>query len=330
MRRCRIIHRMRTCSIWLLLLVLAALLAASCGESGEEAPVLSATVTAISTAESINVTPIVRTAARPAPTSAQAPQATALPTSTQAPQATLTPNGTSTPSPTPVPPAPTLTPTPEPTATADPNPTSAPSPAATRTLTHTATPSPAPTPTPSGPLYTEDFEDGLAQNWALETGWQVSREDGNTILLGRDHRWANFNEGSQWTNYAFMFRLKVRAGSVHLNYRLGEAGQFTRYFLSFNEGGLALGKQVGDEFTHISGIQKFQSPNTWHTVEIKGFEGHLQVFVDGLIELDVTEVDPCSRERSLSRPWTTRRSSLTISRSSGSPSPSRVPLPQRA
>ena len=220
---------MRTRSSWLLLVVLAALLAAGCRDGGEEASGLSPRLVAIPTAESIDVTPVVRAAATPAPTSTQATQATALPASTQA---------------------------------------------------------------PSGPLYTEDFEDGLAQIWALETGWQVSKEDGNTVLLGRDHRWANFNEGSEWTNYTFKFRLKVRAGSVHINYRLGGDGQFTRYFLSFKEGGLALSKQVGDEFTHISENEKSQSPNTWHTVEIKGFEGHLQVFVDGLIELDVTDADP--------------------------------------
>ncbi len=36
----------------------------------------------------------------------------------------------------------------------------------------------------------------------------------------------------------------------------------------------------------------FRRPNAWHTVEIKGFGGHLQVFVDGEMELDVTDEDP--------------------------------------
>ena len=117
-------------------------------------------------------------------------------------------------------------------------------------------------------------------------------EDGNTVLLGRDHRWARLNVGSEWTNYAFKFRLQVVSGSVHLNYRLSHTPRFTRYFVGFSEGGVALIKQVGDEFNNISGSGLPRRPSPWYTVEIKGFEGHLQVFVDGDLKLDVTDEDP--------------------------------------
>ena len=159
------------------------------------------------------------------------------------------------------------------------------------------TPTPAlkliatPTPTPSEPLYSEDFEDGPAQNWSLEPGWQVSKENGNTVLLGRGHYWANLTRGADWTDYVLKFRLKVRSAAVHLNYRMG-ANPFSRYFLSFSKEGLTLTKQVGDDFTEMMDNRNSYHLNTWHTVEIKGFAGHLQVLVDGVLELDLTDEEP--------------------------------------
>jgi hypothetical protein len=148
-----------------------------------------------------------------------------------------------------------------------------------------------PTPTLSEPLYSEDFEDDPAQDWSLGAGWQVSTVDGNTVLLGRDHYWANLTREADWTDYAFKFRLNMRVGAVHLNYRVGE-NPFSRYFLKFNEGGFTLNKQVGDDFIFMGDNWKSYPLNTWHTVEIKGFAGHLQVLVDGVLELDLTDEEP--------------------------------------
>ena len=170
-----------------------------------------------------------------------------------------------------------------------PEPTAAPPPPTPDTAAAIAAQS---APMPSELLYSEDFEDGLARDWSLGPGWQVSEIDGNAVLVGQGHNWANLNEGSDWTNYAFKFRLKVRAGSVHLNFRLLQGRQFTRYFIGFDEGGLDLNRQVGDDFTHIAARGWFPSPNTWHTVEIKSFAGHLQVFVDGERKLDLTDEEP--------------------------------------
>ncbi|MFQ5922730.1 MAG: hypothetical protein ACE5M4_07780, partial [Anaerolineales bacterium] len=141
-------------------------------------------------------------------------------------------------------------------------------------------------------LYSEDFEDGQARDWTLEPGWQVSQEGGNFVLHGQGHRWANLTQGATWGNYSFRFRLKLLSGAVHINYRLGEDGQFTRYFFGFHEGGLHLQKQIDDNSTFISETEQFHRPDAWHTVEIKGFEGHMQVFVDGELELDTTDADP--------------------------------------
>jgi photosystem II stability/assembly factor-like uncharacterized protein len=145
---------------------------------------------------------------------------------------------------------------------------------------------------PSGPLYGEDFEDGLARGWDLDTGWEVSQQGGNFVLHGQGHRWANLSQGRNWTDYAFKFRLKLLKGAVHLNYRLSHEPRFTRYYFGFSEEGFALSKQIENDFTSISRSEKLHRLNVWHTVEIRGFEGRLQVFVNGELELDVTDRDP--------------------------------------
>ena len=153
-----------------------------------------------------------------------------------------------------------------------------------------------PIPNFSEPLHSEDFEDGPSENWSLETGWQLSKENGNTVLHGRDHYWASLTRGDDWTNYAFKFRLKLRSEAVHLNYLIGE-NPFSRYFLSFSERGLSLTKQVGNDFTDMMDNWNSYPLNTWHTVEIKGFAGHLQVLVDGVLELDLTDEKPLLQGR---------------------------------
>ena len=141
------------------------------------------------------------------------------------------------------------------------------------------------------PLHSDDFEDSLGNDWSLETGWQFSKENGNTVLLGRDHYWARLNPGADWTNYSFKFRLKLHSEAVHLNYLIGE-NPFSRYFLSFSEQGLSLSKQVGDDFTEMMDSRNSYRMNTWYTVEIRGFAGRLQVLVDDLLEMDLTDQQP--------------------------------------
>ena len=170
--------------------------------------------------------------------------------------------------------------------------TATPSDTATTTVTATSPPpAPIPTSAPSSDsaltltplelLYSEDFEDGLAQDWALEPGWEVTKEDANSVLLTQDGHFAAFNKGIDWTNYAFKFRLQVRSGAVHLFYRLSQALERTRYYISFGAGGdLSLSRQVVGDTNIIAEGGIFPRPTTWHTVEIKGFEGRLQVFVE--------------------------------------------------
>lgn len=147
----------------------------------------------------------------------------------------------------------------------------------------------------SNVLFHDDFEDGVADGWSLEPGWQVEQEDGNYVLRGEGHYWARLRIGGNWTDYAFKFRLKLLEGTIHLNYRMSEAGHFRRYFIGFHDQGLYLQKQIDNRFTELREILVPHKLNVWHEVEIRGYQAHLQVLVDGTLELDYVDEDPLLR-----------------------------------
>jgi hypothetical protein len=161
-------------------------------------------------------------------------------------------------------------------------------------------PAPTWTPTPyvkacrPGVLYCEDFEDGRADGWDLWSGWTVEREGPNYILSGRGHNWATLvDQGWEWEDYRFSFRLKLLQGDIHLNYRLTEGP--IRYFIGFHQGGLSLTRQIRDAFTDLAAVEAPHVLNRWYQLEIVGWGGHIQVYVDGKLELDYTDRAPLRR-----------------------------------
>lgn len=146
-------------------------------------------------------------------------------------------------------------------------------------------------------LFSDDFQDGQADGWSfsdeagqpLPSPWPVEDDGGNLVLSGSDHQWATIGD-RPWTDYRFRLRVKLLPGAVHLNYRLGEPG---RYFLGFHEGGLYLNKEAPwGTFTDLASDSQPHTLNTWYTVEISGTAGHLQVYVDGSLRIDVTDPNP--------------------------------------
>ncbi len=188
---------------------------------------------------------------------------------------------------------PTTTPTTALTSTRTPLPTKAPT--ATWTPTRTPTRTPTLLPCKPGVLYCEDFEDGQASGWRVSnwrgepsSGWKVSRDNTNYVFTGEGHQWATLDNRS-WDDYRFSFRLKLIRGTIHLIYRLADG----RYYVGFNEDGLYLNKSLdnGPGFIVYSAANT-HTLETWHQVELVGWGGHLQVYVDGRLELDYVDSNP--------------------------------------
>ena len=141
-------------------------------------------------------------------------------------------------------------------------------------------------------LFHEDFQDKNADGWNLESGWMIKSENNNDVLSGKGHSWARIKKGEDWTNYSFKGRVKLLKGDIHLNYRLTDSDQFSRYFVGFNQGGLSLHKQVGEQFTLLTESFSSYTTNRWYQLEIKGEGSHLQVYVDNLLALEYQDISP--------------------------------------
>jgi hypothetical protein len=139
---------------------------------------------------------------------------------------------------------------------------------------------------PTSPAYKEDLQDGRAQGWELPAGWRIENPSGSPVLAGRGHQWATL-KGKSWQDYEFSLWLTLQRGTIHLNYR--NAPGPNRYFVGFQEGGLYLKKQEGSRFTDLASSAVSHTLGEPHLVQIAGRGGHIEVFVDGVKEVDYTD-----------------------------------------
>ena len=163
---------------------------------------------------------------------------------------------------------------------------------------------PAPVQTGQAPqewttLFQDDFEDGDANDWQVNTGWKVELEGSNHVLSGAGYTSAILTAGYDWTDYRFKTRIKLVDNAAHygetqLSYRRSDNG---RYVVCFWSGGLALGKErlgTGHELASDAVPHSF---DVWYDLEIVGVQGHLQVYVNGALRLEYTDSDPLRHGR---------------------------------
>ena len=69
-------------------------------------------------------------------------------------------------------------------------------------------------------LFEDDFEDGNAIGWELESGWQVEDDNGNYVLSGVEHSRASSGD-ILWKNYSLKVDVKLldENSATHLNFR---------------------------------------------------------------------------------------------------------------
>jgi photosystem II stability/assembly factor-like uncharacterized protein len=139
-------------------------------------------------------------------------------------------------------------------------------------------------------IYQEDFESGQAQDWTLDSGWQVIQDMGNYVLSGQGHTWATLPTKS-YDDYRLSFKLKVLSGSMHLNFRINSTG---RYFIGFNPRDSQLHKQYWPDtlLDNLAKKNQTHKGNEWHQIEIAGNGDTLTFIVDGNTEWIYTDPEP--------------------------------------
>jgi Tol biopolymer transport system component/outer membrane protein assembly factor BamD (BamD/ComL family) len=175
--------------------------------------------------------------------------------------------------------------------------------AATATLKPASTPAPTRTSPPtvqvqqcaSGVVFCDDFETGRADRWDLN-GWIVVQDGDNYVLSGSVHHGVSLTtQGYAWGDHRVRFQLKLEKGGIHLDFRESIETGHRRYFVGFSESRLVLVKQVRDQFSDLVSTDAPPPFNRWCDVEILAVGGHLQVYIDGDLQLEYTDPDPLER-----------------------------------
>jgi hypothetical protein len=147
-------------------------------------------------------------------------------------------------------------------------------------------------PTHSKLDFFDDFE--LEQpEWDLENGWAIEDVEGNNVLRGLGHSFAQLNY-NKLNSFAFKAKFKRQKGGIHFNFRRnGLPDGLHRYYVSVRENGLALNKQLGENSFHVlakpSGNLDFSK---WHWIEIKADGADIRVFIDGKLCICYKDSDP--------------------------------------
>jgi hypothetical protein len=144
-------------------------------------------------------------------------------------------------------------------------------------------------------LFQDDFQDKNAHRWQLEPGWQIGMEENNYFLSGKGHSWARLEQGQEWKDYTFQCRIKLIEGDMHLNFRLSQNDQFSRYFVGFSPEGIYLNKQVDDQFSALAEEITLFNPDQWYRLEIMVRGPDIQLFVHDQLLLDYYDPVPLNK-----------------------------------
>lgn len=146
------------------------------------------------------------------------------------------------------------------------------------------------------------FEDNfdISDNWSfsdmngepVELGkeWVIIDENGNKVLKGAGHNWANAGDEA-WTDYVFKAKIKFSKGGVHVNFRKKAAD---RYFLGITETGVYLNEQFnqGKEIAELAKSEEAVDLDKWHSLAIVVNNDNTQIFLDEILLINYTDKNP--------------------------------------
>lgn len=139
------------------------------------------------------------------------------------------------------------------------------------------------------PPFEDNFEDGNANGWNLESGWSIINDMGNYVLQGTEHKWASAGLDS-WTDYTFETKVKLIEDGMHINFRFSNVG---RYAIGVNERGLYLMRTVfPDTHTNLANAEVTFEKNTWIPIKIVGKGNNIKVYVNDELKIDYTDDNP--------------------------------------
>ena len=139
-------------------------------------------------------------------------------------------------------------------------------------------------------LFQDNFEDGVVENWELESGWEIKSEKNNYTLSGSGHRCARPNV-SGWTDYTIEADIKIIRGGLHFNIRYNTGEVSSRYFLGIHQSGLYLRKQIGKDFFDLIELSKPLKLRKWNKFKISVEGNNIKVYINNTLKINYNDDD---------------------------------------
>lgn len=137
--------------------------------------------------------------------------------------------------------------------------------------------------------FVDDFQGGSTARWVVQPGWSAGEEGGNGYLHAAAAGQATLVQPLTRSQYRLRADVRLVGGSAALWYRRSFDGTHG-YRLHVAPDGLRLYRWQGDGNVTLLGADPAPIPaGTWHTLQISGTLGHLQVWVDGNPRIDLDD-----------------------------------------
>lgn len=141
-------------------------------------------------------------------------------------------------------------------------------------------------------LFQDDFQDGQAEEWTISSAWSVQQSDNLYVFGATGYGGAWLAQGQNWENYIFRAGARVDSGNLSMNINVSQSG---RYILNMRPDGVFLLKEYpAGNYTLLAQSGPF-TLNIGHAVAFASQDGHLQVYVDRVLWMDVTDSAPLPR-----------------------------------
>ena len=141
-------------------------------------------------------------------------------------------------------------------------------------------------------LFQDDFQDGDAHGWTISSAWTVQQSNATYVFATAGAGGAWVTGGQNWSDYIFRAGVRIDAGSLSMSFNLTQGG---RYVLTMREDGLFLLKeQPAGNISLLAQTGPF-AMDTGHAVAVANQGGRLQVYVDRVLWMDVTDGAPLAR-----------------------------------
>jgi hypothetical protein len=138
--------------------------------------------------------------------------------------------------------------------------------------------------------FSDNFQDGNANGWNLDPGWQVVKDNGNYVLScqSQDFRRASPRVTSA-SDYALSADFSLLKGLFEFQVRKSSSSSYNVWI---NDNQVALGKANGQNIISLGTAAVDIGTTQWHKVEISLSGGNIKIYIDNSLKIDYQDENP--------------------------------------